>query len=239
MIKNIVSVTAALLGTGALVSACNFDQPSAGCITQDSTNWIAKYDLKEGQTVPEGCLEAPTGELLGVFKFTDPTQPGEAKLTIRPAGLVSRSPRDPGDPSNQTAVGNLADEPDAQDFCTATDFSDATVNAAESGTTAATNITYAFENVKVYAAPKAPGTQLTGDLTYTRDGCTLEYTVRAIWPATPCDPNSTSPADKCGEGSGINPEFAVECDASVRISSAPGFTGTCVPSGPIPAFKSE
>jgi hypothetical protein len=231
MIKNIVSVTAAVLSAGMLVTGCNFEQPSAGCIVQDASfaNWYAKYDLKEGQNLSTECQALVVkGEIWGVFKFTDPEKANSSVLTIRPQGLYSRANRDPGDPNLQTAIGKLADEPDAANFCAANDFSLANVNAAAAGTTPATSISYQFSNVKVYSAPDAPGTQIGGDLTYTRDGCTMQLGVRAIWPAVFCDPESTNPADLCGEGSGINPNFAVTCDEDLH---------RCVASKPIPSFK--
>jgi hypothetical protein len=241
MIKNIVSVTAAVLSAGVLVTGCNFDQPTAGCIVQDASfaNWMVKYDLKDGQTISDECQATVLkGELLGVFKFTDPEKAGSAVLTIRPFNLYSRASRDPGDPYLQNAVGKLGDEPDAANFCAATDFSLANVNAGPKTTAppeAATNISYQFENVKVYAAPDAPGTQFTGDLTYTRDGCTTRYTVRAMWPAHGCDPESDNPIDTCGAGSGINPNFAVVCDTSFAVNNA--YPGTCAPEKAIPSLK--
>jgi len=243
MTKNIVSVTVAVLSAGALVTGCSFDQPNAGCIVQDASfaNWVAKYDLKEGQAITSECqAKIIKGELVGVFKFTDPEKADSAVLTIRPQGLYSRASRDPGDPYLQNAVGKLADETDAQNFCGATEFSAATVNAGPKTSAPpepATSISYQFKDVKVYAAPEAPGTQLTGDLTYTRDGCTAEYTVRAIWPAHGCDPDSSNPADTCGEGSGISPDFDVVCDTSFRVSSA--YPGTCVAAKSIPSFKDK
>ena len=231
MTKNIVSVTVAVLSAGALVTGCNFEQPSAGCIVQDASfaNWYAKYDLKPDQNLSTTCQALVVkGELMGVFKFTDPNKAGSTVLTIRPQGLYSRANRDPGDPYLQTAVGKLADEPDANSFCAASDFSLASVNASASGTSPATSISYQFSNVKVYAAPEAPGTQLGGDLTYTRDGCTIQLGVRALWPAVTCDPESSNPAQTCGEGSGINPEFAVTCDPDL---------GRCVPAKDIPSLK--
>jgi len=239
MTRNIVSVAAALLGAGALVTGCNFEQPDAGCIVQDASfaNWYAKYDLTEAPT-GAGCESTILkGEPLGVFKFVNPEKAGEGKLTIRPFGLASRATRDPGDPYLQTAVGSLQDEP-VDNFCSATNFAEATVNAgpraedaaAEIPGEAATVITYQFENVQVYTAPRAPGTQLKGQLTYTRDGCTSKYAVRAIWPSVSCVPGSSEPRDNCGEGSGVNPDFNVECDAELE---------RCVPVGNIPAFKQE
>jgi predicted small secreted protein len=233
MIKKIVSVTVAVLSAGALLTGCNFEQPGAGCIVQDASfaNWYAKYDLKEGQNLSPACQALVVkGERWGVFKFTDPEKPNSSVLTIRPIGLYSRASRDPGDPYLQNAVGKLAEEPDASNFCAATDFSLATVNASAAGTTPATSISYQFSNVRVYADPRAPGTQIGGDLTYTRDGCTIQLGVRALWPEVPCDPDPsvTNPAEKCGEGSGINPEFAVVCDEALN---------RCVPAKEIPSLN--
>jgi hypothetical protein len=231
MTKNIVSVTVAVLSAGALMTGCNFEQPNAGCIVQDASfaNWYAKYDLKPDQNLSTTCqARVLKGETWGVFKFADPENNNAAVLTIRPQGLYSRATRDPGDPYLQTAVGNLATEPDASNFCAANDFSLATVNAAASSTEAPTSISYQFSNVKVYAAPDAPGTQIGGDLTYTRDGCTIQLGVRALWPAVVCVPDSSNPAENCGEGSGINPEFAVTCDPDLK---------RCVPSKDIPSLK--
>jgi hypothetical protein len=236
MTKNIISVAAALLGAGALVAGCNIEQPEAGCIVQDASfaNWYAKYDLKTDVPIQAGCESTILkGEPLGVFKFTNPGQAGEAKLTIRPFGLASRATRDPGDPYLQTAVGSLSEEPDDDSFCAASNFSEATVNAgARTGTNpeAATVISYKFDNVQVYSAPRAPGTQLKGELTYTRDGCTSRYSIRAIWPSVACTPGSSNPAESCGAGSGVNPDFDVECDKELE---------RCVPVGAIPAFKAE
>jgi hypothetical protein len=231
MTKNIVSVTVAVLSAGALLTGCNFDQPGAGCIVQDASfaNWYAKYDLKPDQSLSTDCqAKVLKGEVWGVFKFTDPQKADSSVLTIRPAGLYSRATRDPGDPYLQTAVGKLDEEPAADDFCGANGFSLATVNAGPSSSEAATSISYQFNNVKVYAAPQAPGTQIGGDLTYTRDGCTIQLGVRAIWPAVACVAGSSNPAESCGAGSGINPEFDVTCDPDLS---------RCVPTKAIPSLK--
>ncbi|WP_224241743.1 hypothetical protein [Hyalangium gracile] len=251
MIKNIVSVAVAMVGSGALLTGCNFDQPDAGCIVQDASsyNWVVKYDLKEGEVIAPGCetkINALKGENLGVFKFTDPEKENSAVLTLRPQGLYSRASRDPGDPYMQTAVGKLDEEPDPQDFCGAREFSAATVNAAANASEAATAITYQFDNVKVFAAPSAPGTQLSADLTYTRDGCTAKFNVRAMWPARGCNADAPKQSDRCGEGSGINPDFAVTCDMGFRVNTSrdqvtgePLYMGSCIPEKAIPSFKDD
>ncbi|APR77796.1 Putative lipoprotein mlpA precursor [Minicystis rosea] len=82
---------------------------------------------------------------------------------------------------------------------------------------------YEWKNLKFYVTAAAPGTQFTGDLTYTEDGCTIEYSAIGMWPAvycinekgeaddTLCSPCPDSEAGRV-YGSGINPDFPVKCD---------------------------
>jgi len=234
MTMKLVSSMALILSTGALLAGCDIQQPSAGCIVQDSTSWIATYSIKENQ--PTCPTTLPVGETVGVFKFTDPNKENSTILTLRPNGLASRAPRDPGDPSLQTAKGALSAEPDTEHFCTAATLSDAMVDTTASATGDKTQIMYKFSNVKVYSHPRAPGTQLKADVTYTRDACTAEYKMNAMWPARPCDPDELAKPENerdlsvlCGPGSFINPDFKVKCHETLHI---------CVLDGDVPAFKS-
>ena len=70
----------------------------------------------------------------------------------------------------------------------------------------AQTVEYKYANVEVYAHPQLPGTQLRGTLTYgDGTGCSAEYDVWAIWPATPCVPDSTDPVDELRRGLGPQP----------------------------------
>lgn len=249
MTKKIVSATAILIGAGSLFVGCNFDQPNAGCVTQDSSSWQAVYELVPGSVkaaagstqTDAACQTASAaklvGETVGIFKFTDPNNTSDSKLVLRPAGLASRALRDTQDPHVQNAVGKLTTTPDANDFCTATAFSAANVDDKGNPTPttgspiAPTNITYQFDNVRVYTRPDAPGTTADGKLTYTRDGCTGTYKMQAIWPVVGCDPEAdpaTAPRDACGEGSGANPDFALKCHPTLKV---------CVPAKELPTWK--
>lgn len=247
MTMKIVSAAAVLIGAGSLLAGCSFEQPSAGCISQDATNWQTAYTLDESSITVDATstktlaectttLKALQGETLGVFKFVDPNNRSDAKLALRPNGLASRAGRDPGDPYASNAVGKMTTEPDANDFCTATGFNAAVVNDPgreanpTTGTTAiaATKISYKFDNVAVYAAPNAPGTQLKGDLEYNRDGCFAKYKVAGVWPSVGCVPGSEKPKENCGEGSGANPDLALKCHETLKV---------CVPAKDIPSFK--
>ncbi|MCP3163099.1 hypothetical protein [Myxococcus qinghaiensis] len=241
MTKNILNAAMVLVGAAGLLTGCNFDQPEAPCFVQDATNWSAVYDSIDDPKDGTGAaceIKAPPTELLGVYKFVDPDDLSRADITIRPQGLASRASRDPGPTTDQTATGAFDVEPDDKGFCTGRDFTDATVVAAAAGTTAATTITYQFTEVQVYAAPSLPGTQLKGELKYTRDGCTSTYAIRAIWPGVLCYPtgDAEGPAELCGEGSGLNPDFAAECGPVVGVNLGREY-GYCIPSKAIPSLK--
>ncbi|MGZ3459929.1 MAG: hypothetical protein ACXU86_15660, partial [Archangium sp.] len=112
------------------------------------------------------------------------------------------------------------------------------------GLAPAPSVTDAYSDGQVYSAPSAPRTQLPGALTYSDgSGCTAEYKVLALWPQTPCDPDAfahptaDNAADRCAEGSGLNPDFDVVCVAGI----GPDGAGGCVPNlqTGVPAFKSK
>ncbi|MCY1043983.1 hypothetical protein OV208_21890 [Corallococcus sp. bb12-1] len=234
MRKSILS-TLVMLGTAGSLTACDFEQPSAGCIVQEG-QWFAKYEAIDAPTGPNcaGSV-ALSGDDLGVFKFANPDQ-GTSQLVIRPYALASLGQFDPSNTyAGLQTIGSLETTTDANDFCKATEFNSAGVNAStgDYAGAAAEAITYQFDNVQVYSNPGAPGTQMSGELTYTNNGCVSHYVWRAMWPSTGCDPEA-DPADPtngpvtCGEGSGINPDFKVQCDPEL---------GACVLTDNVPSFK--
>lgn len=241
MTKKIVSATAVLIGVGSLLSGCSFDQPTAGCIVQDGEDWVAIY-TRDDSSVTAECAGSEAaqlkGELVGIFKYTDANNRSDSKLVIRPDGLASRAERDPGSPYDQNAVGQMATEPDANDFCAVPEFSVAKVNdpgVIEDATTTPptystppASIEYQFSDFSMYAAPAAPGTIGKGQLTYTQDNCTVKYAVTVLWPAIGCVPGSSKPEESCGEGSGANPDFDLRCDEELEV---------CVPAKPVPSLK--
>jgi hypothetical protein len=262
MSKRIASAVA-LLGAVSIISGCDMKQPSAGCQVQDAdfANWQAVYTLKTS-TDASKC-QARWGEALGVFKYVDPDKASSNRLAIRPEGAAALTEytMDDADETVVARVDNaavatsiaahLGDEPDEKTgLCAATEFAPATVTARAvvNETTgeelvAAQTLSYAFENVQVFSAPQAPGTQMKGTLKYTDSstGCDAEYEMLAVWPQTVCDPDAfanptdLNKADRCGEGSGINPDFDVVCVAGI----GPGGDGACVPNPAkgVPAFK--
>jgi hypothetical protein len=262
MIKRIATVVA-VFGAASIISGCSIEQPSAGCIVQDSSFalWQAKYIVKEADAA-KTCGQLK-GEELGVWKYANPEATAEqiaanraSRLAIRPRGTASltrfsykytdaagkeqtktvdRVTQDKWDEASALST-TLPQMPDAEGFCKATGFAAATVDAAavfdHVDTTkeraAATSVAYQFGDVEVYSHPSAPGTQLRGTLTYTKDGCTADYEVWALWPATACVPGATDPVDNCGEGSGLNPDFDAVCEPTLK---------RCVPAKRPASFK--
>jgi len=91
----------------------------------------------------------------------------------------------------------------------------------------ALNVRYEWSNFQLYVTAGAPGTQFSGDLTYTEDTCTLEYSVVGLWPGVFCAdedengnlvPNdlycapTANPEAGLPVGSGINPDITTVCD---------------------------
>jgi hypothetical protein len=151
----------------------------------------------------------------------------------------------------QAATGmssGLSAQPDDKGLCKASGFEPAKISASEIRNEVdsskveipAENVSYNFGDVFVYSHPSAPGTQLEGSLTYTDDNCSAEYRVLALWPQIPCDPDAfanptpENAADRCAEGSGLNPDFDAVCVAGIA-----GGDGGCVPNPAkgVPAFK--
>ncbi|WNG15017.1 hypothetical protein [Cystobacter fuscus] len=248
--------------------------------------WQAGYFLKNSADATKSC-GGLKGEPIGVFKYIDPcpdknaecpTQ-GQAvqptRLAIRPEGaasLVSFTDKDDeeklrvADPKAATSLSaTLADEPNEQGLCGAEGFSPIRVDAravtvAEDNVEEALDaesVSYAYEDVKVYSAPSAPGTQLSATVRYSTgtSGESCEYQMLALWPQVPCSvdafKNQTpeNAASRCAEGSGLNPDFDAVCIADIGpplvkrdkdgnvISVTP--RGGCVPNPEkgVPAFK--
>lgn len=105
-------------------------------------------------------------------------------------------------------------------------------------TLAQADLTYKWSNLQFYVTAGAPGTQFTGDVEISLNGCTATYTAVGMWPAVDCaihDPDTFavtgSDQQLCNPepdalngrpiGSGINPDFGpTKCDDSFALTDA-------------------
>src|SRR6218665_987259 len=128
-----------------------------------------------------------------------------------PAGTAS---------SGSALSTTLAQQPDDDGLCLATGFNTATVAAAAAYKqekhggallAPAQTLSYTYENVEVYSAPSAPGTQLRGTVKIDDGVCTAEYEMWALWPSRSCEPDEPLSSTNCGDAPNLNPDFDVVC----------------------------
>lgn len=116
---------------------------------------------------------------------------------------------------------------------------------------AKTTVKYAWKNLKFYTTAAAPGTQFSGDLTYTEDDCTIEYAAVGVWPGIPCGSDAdcapcANPDAGLTIGSGLSPDFPIKCDVDLGLctlrdakdlnkdaESIPQILATSVDCGPV------
>jgi hypothetical protein len=99
---------------------------------------------------------------------------------------------------------------------------------------AATSVSYAWSNVRLYVTPSAVGSQFLADLTLTTDGVACDYQVRGMYPyldplsypdgcvkPNPADPNGALPDDRICRPEG-DEDPSVECSSNTEC-----FSGVC------------
>jgi hypothetical protein len=201
-----------LARTGSLVAfalssvACS--QPEPVC-SVSSGIFAARYELVEG----EGDCAGLTGELLGVAAYAQPFSKSDprpnyknASIGIQPQSLTdllgaSAGVVEPEAGDAPYGLGKFASSKPKRDLCSVPTLSEARLRLPEipeqqvdECTTAPAqdpvDVSYVFENVEIVASAQNYGTKLTADLTYTFNGCTAKYKVKAVYPAVACDAQS-------------------------------------------------
>jgi hypothetical protein len=271
--RSLVLYLSGLAAAGAaigLAASCS-DQPRIKC-TAGHGPFAVVYSHVSGQ---EGCAPA-AGEQIGVEAYNYPlddgsnVNPNRGSLGMQSFDLTDQiHARPKGDDAHLPySKGDWASsEPGPDDFCTVLPMNEAEQNLAyvpaippgpDGGGGAkaipAVNIKYAWSNVRFYATPGSPGTQLIAELTYTKaegdaDGgapgapCTQTVKAVGLWPVAPCDADDPMDPDgidesKCSPfpdnskgrplGSGIGPDIAYRCHPDLHL---------CVLAKDPPSFK--
>ncbi len=205
-----------LLGAGCSLAICACDQPRPRCSIAQG-DFAATYTLVSG----EGDCATLRGEVLGVQAYYAKTSDRNprpdyehASIGIQPQSITDLLGGTGGcgepDPSDAPySFGGFASaEPGADDFCIVPTLSSARlrlpaiagqVNACMCvPARPAVDVSYEWSNVRVYTTAAAHGTQLAGDLRYTKDGCTATYRVQAVYPAVACGALVEPPAESDG-----------------------------------------
>lgn len=231
-------------------SGCN--QPVPNC-TSAHGPYAAQYTLVDGD--PNSACGQLRGDVLGMQTYFQAGGPNgtpnyrDAKVAIKPQslGLLIEHAATYGTVAiddvfhDASAIGEFsAGFPNEDTFCHVPEFADARVALPEvpaipdDPTTPdvdeslpaqpALDVSYEWSNARFVVSADAQGTQFEADLTYTQDACTAVYHVVAVYPAVGCATDNECNNEK----NGINPDFAVRCDAEI---------GLCVLDGELPAYK--
>jgi len=236
----------ALCSAGTLgLLALGCDQPTPKCTVQRGP-YAATYTLV-GEVSGVGDCGSLKGEVLNVAAYGVPTSksdpqpdPARAVIGVQPQfltdilGNAAGSMVEPHPEDNGVSTGEFAKtEPGKDDFCVAPTLSTAHVRlqtvpehtdmCVTTPEQPAVDVSYTFSNVRVYTTTSAYATQLAADLTYTKDGCTANYHVVAVYPAVDCTAvqASTEPP-ATGDDAGVAPDAFVPqgMDASSDVDAA-------------------
>ena len=114
----------------------------------------------------------------------------------------------------------------------------------------ATHYRYKWTDVNFLVTPAAIGTQMTATLEFTQNACTAKYRVKGVYPARNCESRTTpgqpdkelcspvsQPDKDIYEGSGISPDFPVDCVEFDAASPGGAKRFYCMLTKDVPAFK--
>jgi hypothetical protein len=88
----------------------------------------------------------------------------------------------------------------------------------------AVSVSYAWANVRAYVDPYVSGAEVSAVLQYTKNGCTANYKVLAVYPYVPCLDKNKQPSDlmcdpvphpEQGHPVGSGLKFPVRCDGTL------------------------
>lgn len=241
-------------------AACNVEQPPAACPIPHTSIFV-KYTPQD-RTVG-ACAEIP-GEFWTLSKYN---VPGETtnRLGVFPEGAAAfQGDERLDDNDNIIAIGDF-DFAATEGFCSGSGFAPATITVpevsemlADGGTdvTPAANLTYDIQELRLAGTTQVPGTQFTGRMKYSQDGCTATYDLLGISPAVDCcqqdedgkcvenaEGNQIPDDSRCnatrdeetgevhpacnGSHECLNPDFRLKCDPVTLF---------CIPAGEVPSL---
>jgi hypothetical protein len=235
--RYVFSTLAVLGAAGSLFGFACQGEPPVRCTIANGDLSAKFYPVSDG-----GCAPSP-GDIFGVTAYVpNPTDPGDglSKLAIQSQtlGLLRQNGESVDPPVVDTnpnhfayALGKFDTVLPGQDgVCAVSQLAPAelaigAVNDDAGLDQPATDIKYAWSNVRVLVTASEIGVEMTGDLVLTQDGCKTAYHVAGLWPSVSCaalDPagnaitddagNAVTDPTLCSPTNGINPNVQVACD---------------------------
>jgi hypothetical protein len=255
----VVALVAALATVVVGLSGC--DQPIITCATAQGS-FAVKYTLIEGSGE---CATLDTG-IVGVHSYGIRSGDG-VTYAKAPVAMKTEETGNLVDAYGQSvdmtkvySLGAFLDEhPRGDGFCYVSDPAPAEIALAavppmpdgKGGMTEAlpaVSLKQEWSKVRFVVSPSFIGTQFSGELAYTKNGCRARYAVRGLFPAVSCakevmdpggmtsmvaDPIACSPCADPAAGrasSGISPDVETVCDAKGLL---------CVPSSEPPSLAAH
>lgn len=224
-------VGAVALATSMIIASCS--QPRMWC-TSAHGDFAVKLELKSGDADSE--CGGFVGDVVGLDTYSAKGDDGNPDFSNSSVGIAStmlggyyyvaidRGAIELGEDGQEpVAFGPFTSSKpaDADDFCEVTDVNPAEISLPEldpdptdTDTTdqdfpgqPAVDMTLEWDGMRILVTPDAQGTQFEATLKVALNDCEAEYKALGLYPAVGCESN-----DDCGDKSGINPDFAVECD---------------------------
>lgn len=245
-LTSLVGIAAACVVLGACAK-----QPRPKC-TVARGNFAATYTLISGKGE---CAELK-GEILGVNAYNAQASASDktpdydhASIGILPqsiSDLLAAGATDSNAKHEPHALGEFdSSEPDSDGFCTAPKLSVSRLQSAEvpeqsdacmaTPALPAVDIEYVWSDVRVYTTAAALGTQFSATLSYSKDGCTARYHVRAVYPSLSCA--GTAPVPDGGQAEEDGGDSSSPMDAAIASASdedAGGEADAACPPAPAP-----
>jgi hypothetical protein len=215
------------LGSAALLSACDTEQPRPQC-TVGRGEHAVRYTLVSGT----GACANKTAEVVGAQIFRTPGSGIPPTLVFKPAPLAANTGKDPDPEHSITASGDFTTEyPGDDEVCEAPSFSEARQLVAQAdGTTV--DLRYQWSNVRVQGSAAIPGTQWTADLVYSEGECTATYKAVGMFPLIRCVRGSVRDPAICRQpqpGLSIDPAFPTICDERTNLCVLAGEPPALIP----------
>jgi hypothetical protein len=252
------------LGGALLVASCN--QPALPCGPANGL-YAVKFDLVEGT----GACAMLKGDNMTLHPYANigPNMAPDYKFmpVAMRSELIANTVVDyegPDTPdlsaTDLSSVGKVSSaEPQADGFCQVAGLSPAKVTLAAVAADPimmieakpATSIQQDWSDFKIYVTARNNGTQFTGTMKYTQDGCTATYKARGLFPSVDCEGTITGTDGKptgsgkpddtlcspCADptvgravGSGLSPDVQTVCDPDtlhcVPVNDTPSLLAT-------------
>jgi hypothetical protein len=224
---------AAVLAVAALGS-CDATQPKPYCRVQQDT-YAARYIMQSMQGACTG--KVLTGEILHLTYYRAPLTEanGTTSVAIQPESVLEATHELTMSAGMEYSIGKFTTiNPGDDDLCKVPTFAETNI------TTPMARLSYAWSNMQLMVTPVSNAIHFGADLVRKDGDCTVTYKVSAVNPALHCgdgmdmmghpDPTTGNPNQKACEfeqGSGLSPDLAYTCDATLL----------CLPSKEFPSRK--